>query len=111
MFSMTSEAIRSGFHFTDAQMGMLNGLAIALFFACASIPLARVADRGHRTNVIAISLALWSLCTALTAFASSFGALFLLRLLVGFGEAGALPAAFSLIRSAEHTSALPSLMR
>lgn len=97
MFSMTSEAIRSEFHFTDAQMGMLNGSAIALFYACASIPLARIADRGRRRNVIAISLALWSLFTALTAFASSFEAFFLIRLMVGIGEAGAMPAAFSLI--------------
>lgn len=97
MFSMTTEAIRSEFNFSDAQMGMLNGSAFALFYACAAIPLARIADRGHRRNVIAISLALWSLCTALTAFASSFEAFFLIRLMVGIGEAGALPAAFSLI--------------
>lgn len=97
MFSMTSEAIRSEFHFSDAQMGMLNGSAIALFYALASIPLARIADRGWRRNIIAISLALWSLCTALTAFASSFEAFFVIRLLVGIGEAGAMPAAFSLI--------------
>lgn len=97
MFSMMSEAIRAEYRFSDTQMGMLNGSALALFYACAAIPLARIADRGWRRNVIAISLALWSVCTALTAFADSFESFFLIRLVTGVGEAGAMPAAFSLI--------------
>ena len=48
---------------TDGQFGMLSGLAFALIYTCLGIPIARIADLSNRRNVIAVSVAIWSLMT------------------------------------------------
>jgi predicted MFS family arabinose efflux permease len=97
IFAIMIEPIRKDLAFSDVQLGLLSGSAFALVYALLSIPIARIADRGARRNVIAACLALWSLFTALTALANSFSSLFAARLLVGIGEAGVAPAAMALI--------------
>ncbi|MBU6257672.1 MAG: MFS transporter [Burkholderiales bacterium] len=82
---------------SDAQLGMLTGLAFALFYATLSLPIARLADRTVRKVVIAVSLVCWCLMTALTGFAASFAMLVLLRIGVAVGEAGSVPAMHSMI--------------
>ena len=80
--------IKAELALSDSQLGLLGGLAFALFYATLGIPLAVLADRRGRTNVIAVSLALWSGFTALCGLAVSFGQLFLCRVGGGVGEAG-----------------------
>ena len=63
------------------------------------MPIARLADRWHRVNIIAISLTLWSAMTSLCAATTSFVQLALARVGVGVGEAGGSPPALSLISS------------
>jgi predicted MFS family arabinose efflux permease len=82
---------------SDAQMGLLTGTAFALFYATLGIPIARLADVGNRRNIIALGLALWSLMTAASGLARSFGQLALARIGVGVGEAARSPPAHSLI--------------
>jgi len=82
---------------SDAQMGLLTGTAFALFYATLGIPIARLADVWNRRNIIAIGLALWSLMTAASGLARSFGQLALARIGVGVGEAALSPPAHSLI--------------
>ncbi len=91
------EPIKAEFGASDAQMGLLSGLAFALFYATLGIPVARLADRWSRRNVLAISMATWSVVTALCSTASSFVHLALLRIGVGIGEAGGTPPSQSLI--------------
>ena len=91
------EPIKAEFDASDAQMGLLSGLAFALFYATLGIPVARLADRWSRRNVLAISMATWSVVTALCSTASSFVHLALLRIGVGIGEAGGSPPSQSLI--------------
>jgi MFS family permease len=91
------EPIKAEFGASDAQMGLLSGLAFALFYATLGIPVARLADRWSRRNVLAISMATWSVVTALCSTASSFMQLALLRVGVGIGEAGGTPPSQSLI--------------
>ena len=67
------EPIKAEFGATDTQMGLLTGLAFALFYATLGVPLARLADRWSRRNVLVISMAVWSGMTALCATATSFG--------------------------------------
>lgn len=82
---------------SDSQIGAISGLAFALFYTLLGIPLARVADRGNRVAMIAVSLTIWSGFTALCGLARNFVELLLARTGVGVGEAGCTPAAHSLI--------------
>ena len=91
------EPIKTEFGATDTQMGLLTGLAFALFYATLGVPMARLADRWSRRNVLSISMAVWSGMTALCATASSFGQLALYRIGVGVGEAGGTPPSQSLL--------------
>jgi predicted MFS family arabinose efflux permease len=97
VFSMAMGPIQTELKLSDAQLGLVNGSAFALFYAIAAVPLARFSDRGNRRIVIATCLAMWSFFTALTSLAVGFESLFAARLLVGIGEAGVAPAALSLI--------------
>jgi len=91
------EPIKREFTLTDAQAGVMSGLAFALFYCTLGIPLARLADRGHRVGMISIAVALWSAMTALCGMAASFVQLLLARVGVGIGEAGCTPPAHSLL--------------
>jgi predicted MFS family arabinose efflux permease len=89
--------IKADLALTDTQLGLMGGLAFALFYTLLGIPIARLADRASRTGIMTIALALWSLMTAVCGLAHSFGQLFLARLGVGVGEAGGVAPAYSLI--------------
>ena len=91
------EPIKMEFGASDTQMGLLSGLAFALFYATLGIPVARLADRWSRRNVLAISMTTWSAVTALCATATGFWHLLLLRIGVGIGEAGGTPPSQSLL--------------
>jgi MFS transporter, Spinster family, sphingosine-1-phosphate transporter len=81
----------------DAEMGLLYGTVFALFYALFSLPLGRLADGWMRTRLLGITLAFWSVATALAAAAHGFALLALSRLGVGVGEGAAQPAGFSLV--------------
>ena len=91
------EPIKMEFGASDTQMGLLSGLAFALFYATLGIPVARLADRWSRRNVLAISMTTWSAVTALCGTATGFWHLLLLRIGVGIGEAGGTPPSQSLL--------------
>lgn len=80
-------AIRSDLGISMTAMGYLIGLPFALFFAIAGFPIARLADRGNRRNIVAIGIASWSIMTALCGLAGSYTRLMLARIGVGVGEA------------------------
>ena len=91
------EPIKAEFNASDSAMGLLSGLAFALFYAVLGVPVARLADRWSRRNVLAISMTIWSAVTAMCAGANSFAQLALLRVGVGIGEAGGTPPSQSLL--------------
>src|SRR3546814_1741077 len=80
-------------------IGLMTGLAFALFYTVLGIPIARYADRTstNRVGLISISLAIWSGMTILCGMAHNYVQLLLARIGVGVGEAGCTPAAHSLI--------------
>ncbi len=82
---------------TNTQLGMLTGILFAAFYTLIGIPIAWIADRYNRVNIISIALVTWSGFTALTGFASSFLHMGLARMGVGVGEAGGSPPAHSII--------------
>lgn len=91
------ELIKKDLALSDTQLGLLSGLAFALFYASLGIPVARLADRGNRRNIIAVSLALWSGMTVVCGMAQNFVQLLLARVGVGIGEAGSSPPSHSII--------------
>jgi len=91
------QAIKEDLKLTDTQLGLLGGLAFAVFYTFLAIPIARMADRRNRVNIIAISIAVWSGFTAACGAAANFFQLLILRMGVGVGEAGLSPPAHSLI--------------
>lgn len=89
--------IKLDFQLSDTQLGLLTGIAFALFYSTMGIPIARWADRGNRVTIIAVTTALWSAAVALCGLASTFVHLLLIRVGVAVGEAGCMPTAQSLI--------------
>jgi MFS family permease len=91
------ELIKADLKLSDTQLGLLSGLAFAIFYATLGVPVARLADRANRRNIIAVALALWSAMTALCGLAQNFAQLLVARIGVGVGEAGSSPPSHSII--------------
>ncbi|WP_152616317.1 spinster family MFS transporter [Sphingomonas sp. ERG5] len=91
------EPIKADLGLSDSQIGAISGLAFALLYTAAGLPLARFADKTNRVHMISGALAVWSIFTIACGFTRSFGQMLLTRIGVGVGEAGCTPAAHSLI--------------
>lgn len=91
------QAIKVDLKISDTQLGLLGGLYFALLYTVLGIPLARVAERFSRVNIISGAIVIWSAFTALCGTAGSFTTLAAYRFGVGVGEAGLSPPAHSLI--------------
>jgi MFS family permease len=89
--------IQKEFTLSDFQGGLLSGTAFAVIYATLGIPLATLADRMSRRNIIAASLATFSLMTVLSGFVTKVWQLALTRVLTGVGEAGTGPSINSMI--------------
>ncbi len=71
--------------------------AFLIIYTLGTVPLGIWADRAKRRDVVAISVAFWSVATAATALATNFATLFLSRMVLGIGEAGYFPAGTALM--------------
>ena len=99
LMTILLEPIKAEFGASDTAMGFLSGFAFAVFFGTLGVPVARLADKWSRRNVLAISMVIWSATTALCGLAANFWQLALMRVGVGIGEAGGTPPSHSLIAS------------
>lgn len=97
IISTIGQAIKVDLKISDTQLGLLGGLYFALLYTMLGIPIARLAERFNRVNIIAVSIVIWSGFTALCGTASNFVHLAAYRFGVGVGEAGLSPPAHSLI--------------
>jgi len=97
LLTILVEPIKHEFGVSDTAMGLLTGLAFSVFYVTLSIPIARLADRHSRRNILALAIGLWSIFTALCGAAGNFAQLLLARVGVGVGEAGGGPPAYSLL--------------
>lgn len=82
------ERIKADLRLSDTMIGLMTGPAFTLVYGIAGIPLARLADRSSRRNIIAISMLVWSAMTAIGGLAQSGIQLLLARTVVALGEAG-----------------------
>jgi len=91
------EPIRLELHLSDSGIAFLTGVALALFYVTVGIPIAALADRANRRNILAIAIAVWSAMTALCGLAQNYSQLLLARFAVGIGEAGGTPPSTSML--------------
>ena len=91
------DPIGKEFALTDSQLGLLAGLAFAVPFALAGLPLGMLVDRVNRVRLLTALVTFWSGVTALAAFATGFWTLLLARIGVAAAESGGTPTNVSLI--------------
>ncbi len=82
---------------SDTEISLIIGLAFSFLYTFASLPLARIADRYNRRNLIAAGIFGWSAMTAMAGFANTYWHLFMARMGVGIGEAALGPATTSIL--------------
>lgn len=92
-----TEPIKHEFGLSDRMMGAMGGIAFAVFYTTAGLPIALLADRSNRTRIMAVAAATWSFFTTLCGFVTNAWQLFFARIGVGIGEAGGSPPAHSII--------------
>ena len=91
------EPIKAELGLSDTQLGLLTGFSFAVVYVTAGIPIAWLADRSNRRNIVAVSLGIWSVMTALSGMVQNYTQLLLARLGVGLGEAGGSPPSHSML--------------
>lgn len=97
VLALLLQGISMEFQLTDGQLGFLASLPFAIFYSTLGIPIAAIADRTARRNVLAACCALWSVATASCGLAFNFTSLIVGRALTAIGEAGGTPPSHSLI--------------
>lgn len=97
IMGMLLEPIRIELGASDTAMGFLVGLTFAIFYATLGMPIAMLADRTNRRNIIAAAITIWSGMTVLCGYAQTFAQMAMARIGVGIGEAGSTPPSHSII--------------
>ncbi|BBC71007.1 MFS transporter [Altererythrobacter sp. B11] len=87
LLALNLEPIKLDLGATDTQMSLAAGIGYFLLNAIAGIPLARLADRYSRRNIVAIGFAFYSLIIGAMGMVTSFAGLLVTRMLLGIGEA------------------------
>jgi len=97
LLAILVEPIKAEFGVSDTLMGLLYGFAFALFYGTLAIPVAALADRSIRRNILAWAAAIWSLMTVFCGFVTAFWQLLIVRIGVAVGEAGGVPPSQSMV--------------
>jgi MFS family permease len=97
IFNVLIEPIKKEFQLSDTMLGLLAGFGFVLMYSVLGMPIARLADRGNRRNIVAAGLAFWSAMTALCGMAQNVAMLAVARIGVGIGESAGTPASQSII--------------
>ena len=97
VYGILLQDIKEELQASDFAMGLLGGLAFSVCYSFMGVPIARLADRWSRVNVLAIAVAVWSLATASCGLAWNYASMFFSRAMTAVGEAGGSPPSHSLI--------------
>ncbi|MDB5446509.1 MAG: transporter [Phenylobacterium sp.] len=96
-FSVLLVPIQKDLKVSDTAMGALTGASFAVVYALAALPLARLADRTNRRNLLAIAMSFWSLATVLCGLSVNYVQLLLSRIGVAGAESAYMPSILSLV--------------
>jgi MFS family permease len=97
LINLFLEPIKRDLRLSDTQLGFLTGMAFALFYAVAGLPIARWADRGNRASIASMAIGVWGLTVMVCLFVTSYAQLVFARIAAAVGEAGCKPPTYSLI--------------
>jgi MFS transporter, Spinster family, sphingosine-1-phosphate transporter len=97
-FLAIGDHVQVEFGLSDTQYGLL-ATSFLFVYTLSILPLGLLADRIKRKTVVAAGMAFWSLVTAFTALAGSYGAIFATRSALGLGEGSYFPASTSMLAS------------
>jgi MFS family permease len=97
LLTLAAAPLSAALHLTDTQLGLVQGLAFAIFTVVAVYPAAWLADRFDRRWVVGGCVLIWSLGTAACGLAQSFGQLFAAAVAIAAGEAGMTPLVMSIV--------------
>lgn len=89
--------IKAEFAVGDFKASLLVGAAFTLFYTIFLLPIGWAADRFSRRRVLTICLIAWTLASMACGLATGFVMLFVLRMLIGAGEAGVGPGSHGII--------------
>ncbi|HKL17592.1 MAG TPA: MFS transporter [Halalkalibaculum sp.] len=97
IIAVLATQIQAEMDMDNLQVGLLYGTAFSLIYAVCGIPMGRLADLYSRKAMIVAGLAIWSLMTYLSGFATSLTFLITARMFVGVSESALSPAVYSLL--------------
>lgn len=97
MAALLVTPIKQDMGLTDVQVSLIQGLAFALAYVLASLPIGWMVDRFSRKSILFAGSIVWGGAATLSGLSGSFGQLFMARAGVGAGEATLHPTSFSLI--------------
>lgn len=97
IMALLIEPLRHEFDLSDSQLGLMSNTVFGIAYAVVGIPMGLLVDRVNRTKLIAATLTIWSVLTALSAGVGSFVAMLIVRAGVGASESAVAPASYSLI--------------
>lgn len=110
ILSLMVAPVKRDLALSDVQVGLLQGPAFAVLYACSAFPFGVAVDRWSRRVILASGISLWSLMTALCGFARGFPELLMARMGVGVAEASLGPTAHSLLGDSFDRTRLPLAM-
>lgn len=97
LIALLLQPIKQDLSLSDTQLGLLTGIAFAVFYSVAGVPISRWADRGNRVTIASLAIGLWGLTVMACFFVTSFPQLLVARVAAATGEAGCKPPLYSLI--------------
>ncbi len=97
LLAILAKPIQDTLHISDGQLGLIGGFYFALFYCFISIPVGYLADKTSRSKVLALACAIWSGATMGCGLAINYLQFAILRMTVGFGEAGGVPPSYAII--------------
>ncbi|MCP5182100.1 MAG: MFS transporter [Pseudomonadales bacterium] len=106
VLNLLVEPIRADLDITDTQISFVQGLAFAITYVLASVPIGRLVDRFNRVRIMIVGVLVWSATTIACGLSRNYGQLLVARMGVGVGEATLSPAAWSVLADYFHPERL-----
>jgi MFS family permease len=97
MITLVSEPIKLSMALSDTQIGSLNGLALTLTTALATIPMGWLADKVDRRWLLVVSVIIWSIATIAFGLSTTFPMMFGFAMGIAVGEAVLGPITYAMI--------------